>query len=728
MFSTHAQAFRAPDMSGDDAGAVAVYTFDEIGGSAANDISGVGAPLNLDMSTDGNLPTADGTAILTNAILQGGYLLANPKPNGISSGMPDQGYQSAQRHRTMLISSTTASKLSTCTAGFTIQVFLRPWFPFQGSNNGNLIVGLSNSEGQSSVNEPNFGLYQSGMAGSESALLKVRTGAGASASQASVPGAFSSLRQGENPGVLTEIIATQESTGILTVYVNRIARSSLVSANPVFLPGAKLVIGNELVPLSLNGDGTINLTQQRNWSGEIHHLAIYCQGVSRGDILGAVMANKNRLEIVRPQNRSAISPMRQTARQLVERLSGVSVPIDHPMVLKAEAKLLLGDRLGAAKIVTGDLASSEPGHPEFLNTVVKQFAVKMSNREETIRAPLNDFAASFIGVTRDERNAQELLSGDFFYMANPAKAKVRTDIFRDILISNNHYDDLESGHWDLGKVLMRVPGPDAPASYPTGQQIPIDTSGTMTPNPDPAGVLTSRAFMSANAVAGTNRRMVEYTFREFMCIPMSGMADTSSSPARIGRDVDRLPGGDATKFETTCKGCHTVMDGFRGSFAHFDFANLTISGTPYSFIRNTQVSGTGPMGFKNTEVDSFGTVRKMNHNETVFPNGYAIVDDSFVNNAVGAANRTLFGWNGANKLGGIGVNQFGRMIGDSNRFSQCMAKRVFETICTPGNVGDSTINSLLDTFATNFKDSGYKLRTLFQTVAANPICASGMGR
>lgn len=722
-----AHALRAPDMSGDDSGAIAVYTFDESGGDTVQDTAAGVTPLHLRLSTIGNLPTSDGTTIRTNAVFQNGYLLMNPKPNGIDSNMADQGYQSAQRHRTLLISDGAASKLSSCTSGFTIQAFVRPWFPFHGSQSGNMIVGLSNSEGLTTVAKPNFALYQSGQAGAEAALLEVRTGTSTSATQASAPGAFSSVREGENLGRVTEIIATQEPSGILTVYVNRIARSSLAKATPVFLPNAKLVIGNELIPLSLQANGTINVNQQRNWSGEIYHIAIYCRGFTRSEILGAIVENKSRAEVVRPLN-TEITRWRQEARRLAERLTGVIFPIDHPMLLKMEQRLQQRDRLGAAKIITGDATLGEPGHPDFLNTVVKQFALKMSNREETIRAPLNDFTAAFIGVTRDDRSAQELLTADFFYMADPTKAKVRSDIFKDILVSNNHYEDLEAGRWDLGKVLMRVPGPDVPTGYPNGQQIALDATGTYTPNPDPAGVLTSRAFMSAHAIAGTNRRMVDYAFREFMCLPISEMADTSASPARIGRDVDRWPGGDATKFETSCKGCHTVMDGFRGAFSKFDFANITVGNTPYSFIRNTQVSRIAAFGFSAQQVDSHGTVRKMNHNENVFPDGYVIVDDSFINNAIGVANRTTFGWSGPNKLGGVGVGQFGRLLADSNRFAKCMAKRVFDTVCTPGENKGSEMTPVIDVFATKFKDSGYKLKTLFQEVASHNLCAQSMGR
>lgn len=712
LAGANAHALRAPDMSGNDNGAIVIYDFSEAGGDTAHDVSGSASPIDLLMSADGNLPTGNGTVIRTNASLQNGYLLVNPKPNN-----NDDGYQLAQRHRTFLASQMPASKFASCTGGLTIQGFIRPWFPLQGSNDGNLIVGVSNSENKTQVQAPDFGVYQSGQNGSEAITLKVRTGNNQYKSQVSAPGAFSSTRETDNPGQLTEFIATLEANGILTVYVNRIARSSLTGITPAFLSTGKLVIGNELVPLTLGNDGLANVDQQRNWSGEIYHLAIYCRGFSRSEILGDSIGFKAKSDVVRPQS-SPDTPYKQQARKLVERLIGISIPLDHPMVSRVEQRLAANDWSGAAKIVTGDLTTGETGHPEFLNNTIKLFAMKMSNREETIRAPFNGFAASFIGVARDERNAQELLTGNFFYMADPMKANVRSDLHKDILLSGNHYQDIETGQWDIGRILKRV----------DGQSIVTDPTGGYTEHPDPAGVLTSRAFMSSHAVAGTNRRLVEYAFREFMCMPMASMADTSGSPARIGRDIDRLPGGDGTKFETSCKGCHSVMDGFRGAFAKFDFSTIKFNNTTYSFVRNTQINTGGPFAFTNDDVDATGTVKKMNHNETVFPNGYKITDDSFVNNAVGLVNASVFGWSGSNKIGGVGVNQFGKMLSESNRFSQCMANRAFQILCTPHAELASTITPAVDAAAAKFKSSGYKLKTLFQEVAISPECIKLMGR
>ena len=81
--------------------------------------------------------------------------------------------------------------------------------------------------------------------------------------------------------------------------------------------------------------------------------------------------------------------------------------------------------------------------------------------------------------------------------------------------------------------------------------------------------------MAAHAIAGTNRRLVEYSFREFTCMPIDKWADASGPDTYIGRDVDRFPGGVHQKFTTTCRACHSGMDSLRGAFARYTFSGLT---------------------------------------------------------------------------------------------------------------------------------------------------------
>ncbi|MBX2987998.1 MAG: hypothetical protein KF802_08870 [Bdellovibrionaceae bacterium] len=386
---------------------------------------------------------------------------------------------------------------------------------------------------------------------------------------------------------------------------------------------------------------------------------------------------------------------RQEAKRLLERLVGAKLPLDHALVAQAAALVATGDRAGAAKLATSQ--------PNFYNLTVKQMALRMSNREETLRVPLNDFAASFIGVTRDETDARELLTGNFHYKGNPnllTGFNVRQNIADDLLASNTHYSDLDNGTIDLSTVLMRV----------AGQPLLIDDNKNIADNLDPAGVLTSRAFMAAHAVDGTNRRLVEFTFREFACVSIDQWADTAASDLRIGRDIDRFPGGDHFKFQTSCKGCHTGMDGFRGAFAKWDFRN-----------NNAILSTMKGTGRAQANASAAGVMNKMNKNNTVYPGGYVMTDDSWVNNASRGTNALLFGWNGAGIDGGMGVQSFGRLVANSKRFSQCMAVRVFEAVCKKP-LDPEKQKGLMMELGSTFERNGYKLKGLFETVVLRSEC------
>lgn len=396
---------------------------------------------------------------------------------------------------------------------------------------------------------------------------------------------------------------------------------------------------------------------------------------------------------------------------MLERLTGVKHSLDNPIIGQMANLIQAGNRKGAAELATA--------LPQFLNVTVKQMAAKMSTREETLREPLNDFTAGFMGVTRDGTDARELLHGNFYYAAtDPTRLNgitIPSDLFADILRSNNHYAALERANVDVGAALVRV----------DGQQI-VTSATTAIPSPDPAGILTSRAFLGAHAIAGTNRRLVEYTMRQFACVPIEGWADTLAADLRIGRDIDRMPGGDNTKFLTTCKGCHTVMDGFRGAFAKWDFRDVGGVGPVAIHVANGVTAG----GLQpNVDPNNRGVVFKMNRNDFVqYAGGYISTDDSFLNNAIRGNNATMFGWRGPAPdndaaLSGrtTGVHAFGRLVANSQRFSQCMAKRIWAQVCH-SDLGISSMESIYVSMGLQFETDRYNLKKLFEAIAAHPRC------
>lgn len=381
------------------------------------------------------------------------------------------------------------------------------------------------------------------------------------------------------------------------------------------------------------------------------------------------------------------------ARVLFERITGTKTRSTDPLVQEMAILVSKGDQKAAIE--------KAMQHPNFLNLTVKQMASIMSIRDETIRTRLNDFSATFIGVTRDDLDARTLLSGNFYYKADPARvpASVRHNIGPDVLNSNNHYLDIDNGKIDLGQVLTRV----------NGQQVVQaikDDVYTLANNPDPAGVLTSRTFLTQHAIAGTNRRPVEFTFREFMCVAIDDWADTSASDIHIGPDIDRAPGDDHSKFQTNCKGCHTQMDSLRIAFSYWD-----ASGTR---TRNGEIN---PFGGGSKVAD------KYRRNIAVYGPGFIPKNNIWTNNSLGNGNATLFGWRGNNVKSGTGVRDLGIMIGNSKRFSLCMAKRVVETTCKK-TVDIKTERNQLQKLADHFESTGYKFKELFSEAALSPLCES----
>ena len=380
-----------------------------------------------------------------------------------------------------------------------------------------------------------------------------------------------------------------------------------------------------------------------------------------------------------PNPTGSISETRQKAMRLFQAITSVRVPIDDPRVIQMESLLVAGNARGAAAVATAD--------PLFLDVQVVNIAKKMATREESIRAPMSDFVATFVGVMRDSdtTSAKSLLTGNFVYRVDPIIATaqtIRSVELADVIQSNNHYADLQSKNLSPSAVLVKI----------SPQRAMV--AGAAVDHPDPAGLLTARATAEAHGVAGTNRRRVEYAMREFMCVAMSDWADANGSDERVGQDVTRTPSGSVNLYLTTCKSCHSGMDGFRGAFAFSDFTNNAETFTP------GQVVG------------------KMTRNATEYPQGFRLTENSVINNAILPKNADQFGWRTSTT--GVGIGAFGKMLADSRGFSRCMVRRAFKAICRrPPLVGEETlVRSLADQFETD----GYHMRHMFENVAIQQQC------
>jgi len=464
------------------------------------------------------------------------------------------------------------------------------------------------------------------------------------------------------------------------------------------------------------------------WVGKIYLAAIYCRELTKDELLGARAPQKDGFEKIPVDLNVNITPSLIKAKKLFEKMNGVATPIYNPR-LKQMATLIDENRLfDAAGYAIEDNTGPDFNNPSdttyynpsFYNITIRDFAAPMSTREESVNTGLNDFIATVIGNVRDNLSAKELVTGNYIYMANPAKAAVPSNMERDIVRSNLHYSSLASGGFNLARVLTKAP-----------QKLFNGTS--VVDNPDPAGVLTSRTFMGAHAIAGTNRRMIEYTFREFLCIPIEKWAYNQGSDNYIGRDIERLPGGSATKFVQNCRACHARLDPLRGAFAYYTFSNnytknTLVSSHTSDFNANEDMSDSVITGLRAGDpgasvIPASGNyvnyvVKKMNHNDQAFNGGYVMYDNSFNNAATDTEGAKYFGWRSS--LTGKGARDFGMMIAQSEGFSRCMTKRVFKKLCNRD--AQASEDALIQSTATEFETQGYKLKYLFKKIAGFPQC------
>ncbi|MCB0412782.1 MAG: hypothetical protein KDD50_00510 [Bdellovibrionales bacterium] len=527
------------------------------------------------------------------------------------------------------------------------------------------------------------------------------------------------------------VIFTIDQKGVARSYVSdengiaieRVATGDFSGGFTNWATGMTLALGNEVDYESssarkLNADdvdnaGTIRnngSVASRDWLGTYHMVAIYCKALSRSEVLGSRapggLAPKIGLDL-----NVQVTPERTKALTLYRRLTGTTTPMYDPDLTTMENYIKSGDLVSAAHVATDKSG--------FYNRTLVDFATTMSNRDETPRAELNDFTAMVVGVARDDINAKELLTGNYLYVGDIRKTAVRRNMQEDILMSNNHYSDLSRLGYDLKDVLVKYPVNDNPANSVSKQKI-MRGDGVLFDHPDPAGLITTRAFMSAHAIAGTNRRLVEYTFREFLCQPINMWADANAPDAMVGRDVDRYPGGYNPKFQTTCRSCHAVMDSMRPAFGRFNFSE-DMNYVQHGYIDNDTFM----------EKNATGIATKMNRNENVFPGGYEMINTGWKNYAITGTNSAYFGWRDvandpvdgssfSSRPQGTNLGQFAGMISRADAFPRCMAKRVFKSVCK--REVETFDENMINTEAEIFKSNGYNLRSLFERVAVTKEC------
>lgn len=372
---------------------------------------------------------------------------------------------------------------------------------------------------------------------------------------------------------------------------------------------------------------------------------------------------------------------RDTARTLYQRLAGVPPSAS---ALQQTESLVAEKRFREA-------AALAMSNREFYSTTLRNWVAPWTTQSRSADVDFNDFIATAIGIVRDDVPFDQALYGDILYTANDslvsADGKAPGKPIRPYIMSyrnadeqnqNIHYTDIQKNNLDLSNPNVLVRRTQSEVT----QALPVDI----------AGLLTTRAAAVAYFDAGTNRRMFRYTMINFLCHDLEQLHDTTVPDYRVRRDVDRKPGGDSRVYKNTCVGCHAIQDGFGGAFA------------PYHFQQKVLYKPGGVQA-------------KYNQNNTVFPEGYVTVDNSWVNLITKGVNASL-GWRDAPDapvLGGMGAHSLGRVLAHTEAFSRCMTEQTFRRVCLRAPAKGE--EAAFETIRKRFEAGGrYSLKGLFGEV------------
>jgi hypothetical protein len=364
----------------------------------------------------------------------------------------------------------------------------------------------------------------------------------------------------------------------------------------------------------------------------------------------------------------AIAGPNEQATRIFDRIAGV--PPSATELATMSGYLQSGDTTDAVNVALNA--------PPFYNTVLKNFAMPWTNRDQTTFAPLNDYVATFIGMVRDDVAFNTALSADILYVSNASGLPAPSSA------NNDHYATAETQGVDLKSTLVQTT-----QSGVYG----IPTAAT-------AGLMTTRASTSSFFINCTNRAMFRFTLIAHLCNDLPTVEDITRPPDRIRQDVSRSPGGDSRVFLNSCIGCHSGMDPMAQAFAFYNFVGTVVGdGTNTGALQYTQGV----------------TQAKYHINTGNFPQGFVTPDDSWSNRWRTGPNSAL-GWSASLPGSGNGAKSLGLELAGSQAFASCQAQKVFQAVCyrAPASAADV---SQVATMTQTFQSGGYKYKQLFAAAA-----------
>ncbi len=371
---------------------------------------------------------------------------------------------------------------------------------------------------------------------------------------------------------------------------------------------------------------------------------------------------------------SSFAGSREQAKRLHDRLAGI--PPTATVLQQMQNAIQSSDPACATYGVTGAPCAAyiAMDNVYFYNVTLKNYAAPWTNRDQSIFVPLNDYIATVIGMIRDDRPFNTVLSDDISYVGRAGIVSAAPSPS-----NNNHYEQLEANNVNLRDELEFAP-------QSTVQGIPSSAT---------AGVMTSRAASEAFFIAGTNRAMFRFTLLNHLCNDMEQMHDPRLPTDRIRQDVSRSPGGDSRLFLNNCVGCHTGMDPMAQAFAYYNY-DETAAALQYTA----------------------GSVQpKYFNNDLNFPQGFRTPNDNWDNYWRKGQNAYL-GFDPARPGSGTGAKSLGEELGNSYAFAACQVNKAFRAVCLrdPENPTD---RSKVDEIITTFRGTGYRMKQVFADAAVH---------
>jgi len=336
-----------------------------------------------------------------------------------------------------------------------------------------------------------------------------------------------------------------------------------------------------------------------------------------------------------------------------------------------------------------DAANGNPRAWLFYTVSLKNWITPWTNEAQTMFAPLNDYTTTVIGMILNDDPFYEVLTGSYIYTGNVSaiNSAYSMSLPGYSRTNNNHYEQMENNYVDLSSYLIK----EEQSSYLIAGS-PADS----------AGVTTTRAAGEAYFKAGTNRRMLRFTLKNFMCRDLEDVKDITRVPDRIRQDVSRSPGGDSTLFLNSCIGCHSGMDPLASAYAYYEWTE-------------DENGNNGQVVYSN----GLFVQPKYHINRTNFEYGFVTQNNSWSNYWRQGPNAALeWDWGSVPTPptgSGSGAKSLGREIANSHAFAQCQVEKVYKQVCLQDPI--STHATDLEAITLEFKNNGYRMKRVFARVA-----------